>query len=89
MSNVLSAVIGGGTAGAVTAWLVARRTIQPAVVCRQVVPSDDVPFPEDQAAEAARRWTTDHGVDEAAPIVLNKLRLGWEIRNRRGRGARW
>jgi hypothetical protein len=42
-------------------------------------------FPADQAQQAAEAWAHQSGQPDAAELLARKLRVGWEVRQRRMR----
>jgi glycine/D-amino acid oxidase-like deaminating enzyme len=73
----------GGLAGAIVALRLRNRPAE-----RAVVDVDDESFPEAAARHAAESWCEKIGEPEAAPLVTRKLRLGWELQQRRARRTR-
>lgn len=62
--------------------------------CARPVDSGEVPVQslrvidesfEMQVNDAATRWAAEHGRPEAAPLIANKLRLGFALNERRRR----
>lgn len=81
----------GGAAGGVSAvtvvFAIARRRLR--LVRSMTVDDDDFDeFPEEQAREAARQWSERAGEPEAERLITEKLRVGWEVQQRRARRAR-
>ena len=42
-------------------------------------------FPEDEARRAAHEWTDANDLPEFEDVIVNKLRLGWGLQQRRRR----
>jgi hypothetical protein len=42
-------------------------------------------FPEDHARRAAQEWTDANDLPEFEDVIVNKLRLGWGLQQRRSR----
>lgn len=84
----------GGAAGGVSAvtivFAIARRRLR---FVKSVTAEDDEfnghdEFPEEQAREAARQWSERAGEPDAESLITEKLRVGWEVQQRRARRAR-
>jgi hypothetical protein len=83
MGTVLVGAGSGGLAGAIVALRLRKRS-------SGSEPDDieDEPFPEGAARRAAEAWCEQIGEPEAAPLITRKLRLGWELQQRRARRMR-
>jgi hypothetical protein len=68
----------GGLAGAIVALRLRNRAVE-----SDTGDVDDEPFPEADARRAAEAWCEQIGEPDAVPLVTRKLRLGWELRQRR------
>lgn len=80
----------GGTAGGVSAativFAVARRRLHQ---WRWDTRDEDFDeFPEAQARSAAREWSQRAGEPDAEDLIADKLRVGWEVQQRRARRQR-
>jgi len=83
LGTMLVSASTGGLAGAIVTLRLRNRPTAPA-------PDDDnhEPFPEAAATRAAEAWCEQIGEPDAVPLVTRKLRLGWELQQRRARRTR-
>lgn len=83
--SIIDTTVAAG-AGGVSGWAVASLSLRNSERKRRRSDSLDArPFPEASAEAAAREWASRSHSPEAAPLILNKLRLGWHLHESRRR----
>jgi hypothetical protein len=81
---IIDALVASG-AGGVSGWLTASLRLRKAKRKRRPTVVKARRFPEVAAEAAAREWATRRDVPEAAQLIMNKLRLGWQLSESRRR----
>jgi len=80
-------VLGGAVGGLVSWWLMERTCDTGEPLHRPVAGFD--PDLDGQIGKAASQWASVHGQPAAAPLLARKLRLAYDLNERRRRHRRW